>query len=142
MTRMSREQQPGWTDEECAKLIESQWESIAAFAWNGFVSQGRGIVFLNENDPGARLIQRAEGKLPPLAVCYVSETQAAETGGWQSDEIETKVSNYNPGRQVVIVIMYESGRMTCLCATPAPGSSTPSQSAGKQQRMGNGFGVN
>jgi hypothetical protein len=86
-------------------FIRSQWRDFAAFAFEKFLSQGRGAVVVdlkNADKLGDNL------RVPTHYVVDRSEP-LRKLGGWPSDEIEEIVQTYNPEQDVVFLFLRLGG---------------------------------
>lgn len=86
-------------------FIRSQWPDFAAFAYERFVTQGRGAVVVDlkgAERPGEDL------RVPTRYVADDSES-LRKLGGWPSDEIHEIIQTYNPEEDVVFLILRLDG---------------------------------
>lgn len=86
-------------------FIRSQWREFAAFAFEKFITRGRGAVVID--------LKRAERLRDNLRVPtrYIAEHGEAlrSLGGWPSDEIDEVVQTYNPEQDVVFLFLRLDG---------------------------------
>ncbi len=89
--------------------IETHWEVLAALAWRGYVTEGRGIVLLRGDD------WRGE-----VAAAYQTAAIALQTGvGWP-DELVAAVQHYTPATDIIFVVPHErTATLLGMRATPA-----------------------
>jgi hypothetical protein len=86
-------------------FIKSQWRDFAAFAFERFMSQGRGAIVLDLKNAG-----RTGDKLRVPAHYVADQSESLrKLGGWPSDEIEEVVQTYNPEQDVVFLILRLDG---------------------------------
>lgn len=86
-------------------FIRSQWRDFAAFAYERFMTQGRGAVVVDLR--GAKKL----GDNLQVPTRYVGDHSESlhKLGGWPSDEIEEIVQTYNPEVDVVFLILRLDG---------------------------------
>jgi hypothetical protein len=86
-------------------FIQSQWRDFAAFAFEKFLSQGRGAVVVDlksAEKPGDNL------RIPTHYIADRSEP-LRKLGGWPSHEIQEIVQTYNPEQDVVFLFLRLDG---------------------------------
>jgi hypothetical protein len=86
-------------------FIRSQWREFAAFAFEKFLSQGRGAVVIDLKNAD-KLDDNL--RVPTHYVVDRSEP-LRKLGGWPSDEIEEIVQTYNPEQDVVFLFLRLDG---------------------------------
>jgi|GEM_PF-1012225 len=86
-------------------FIRSQWRDFAAFAFEKFLSQGRGAVVVD-----LKSAEKADDNLrvPTHFVADRSEP-LRRLGGWPSDEIQEIIQTYNPELDVVFLFLRLDG---------------------------------
>jgi hypothetical protein len=86
-------------------FIRSQWRDFAAFAFEKFLSQGRGAVVVD--------LSSAEklGDNLRVPTHYVADRSEplSRLGGWPSDEIAEIIQTYNPEQDVVFLFLRLDG---------------------------------
>ena len=86
-------------------FIQSQWRDFAAFAFEKFLSQGRGAVVVD--------LKSAEklGDNLRVPTHYIADRSEPlrKLGGWPSEEIEEIVQTYNPEQDVVFLFLRLDG---------------------------------
>jgi len=86
-------------------FIRSQWRDFAAFAFEKFLSQGRGAVVVD--------LKNAEKLADDLRVPthYIADRSEPlrKLGGWPSEEIEEIVQTYNAEQDVVFLFLRLDG---------------------------------
>ena len=87
--------------------IDAHWDELAALAWRGYVSRGRGLVLVREADGGEMV---AEYETPDAAV--------ADQDTWP-DELLAAIGEYNPATDVLFLMEPEgAGMLLGMRATP------------------------
>jgi hypothetical protein len=93
------------TPEGHVAFIRSQWRDFAAFAFEKFLSQGRGAVVVD--------LKSAErlGENLRVPTHYVADRSESlrRLGGWPSDDIEEIIQNYNAEQDVVFLFLRLDG---------------------------------
>jgi len=88
-------------------FIQRNLPLLATMAWDGYVKQGRGAIFID----GARAIEDPvwEGGLTPGL--YVTKRMLKHAGfpEWPDPDIARMVREYEPTREVVVAILSEDG---------------------------------
>ena len=86
-------------------FIRSQWRDIAAFAFEKFLSQGRGAVVVD-----LKSAEKAGDNLR-VPTHFVADRSEAlrRLGGWPSDEIREIIQTYNPELDVVFLFLRLDG---------------------------------
>lgn len=86
-------------------FIQSQWRDFAAFAFEKFLSQGRGAVVVD--------LKSAEklGDNLRVPTHYIADRSEPlrKLGGWPSDEMEEIIHTYNPEQDVVFLFLRLDG---------------------------------
>ncbi|HWP45115.1 MAG TPA: hypothetical protein VNO14_17875 [Blastocatellia bacterium] len=93
------------TPEGHQRLLKAEWRELAAFAWNKYLSEGRGAVIINLRRG------RESGTGVQIPTSYVAEgsSRLAKLGGWPGDEIAEIVRQYDPRQEVVFIFMRLDG---------------------------------
>jgi hypothetical protein len=88
-------------------FIKSQWRDFAAFAFQKYLSEGRGAVVFDLRNP-SRSIEKIE-----IRTYYVAESsdQLARLEGWPSEEIQGVISDYDPQQDVVFLFLRLNGEV-------------------------------
>jgi hypothetical protein len=86
-------------------LIRLQWANLAAFAWQHYLSQGRGAVVV---DFQQALKDASSSQLPTYYIAEGSELLEKQ-GGWPNEEIADVIGQYEPEEDVVIVFARING---------------------------------
>ena len=93
------------TPDEHLAFMRSQWREFAAFAWEKYLSEGRGAVVIDlkrASKSGARL------QVPTFYLADGSERLRVR-GGWPSDEVAQVIREYDPERDVVFIFLRLDG---------------------------------
>lgn len=86
-------------------FIRSQWRDFGAFAFEKFLSQGRGAVVIDLKSAE----RRGENLRVPTHYVADRSEPLRKLGGWPSDEIEEIVQTYNPEQDVVFLFLRLDG---------------------------------
>ncbi len=86
-------------------FIRSQWRDFGAFAFEKFLSQGRGAVVVDLKSAE----KRGENLRVPTHYVADRSEPLRKLGGWPSDEIEEIVQTYNPEQDVVFLFLRLDG---------------------------------
>jgi len=85
--------------------MRSQWADFAAFAWEKYLSEGRGAVVID--------LRHASKDGPTVGVpsYYVAEASEGlrKRGGWPSREVEEVIEGYDPEQDVVFIFLRLDG---------------------------------
>src|SRR2546427_9484928 len=86
-------------------FIRSQWPAFAAFAWQKYLTEGRGAIVVN---------LRNASKSPAgfqVPTYYVAEgsPRLANLGGWPNEEISEVIREYDPEQDVVLIFLRLDG---------------------------------
>ena len=85
-------------------FIRREWQRLAALAWNGYRTQGRGAVVVD-----MALVPEQElgvsGLMVPTHYLAEGSTLLRIWGGWPCVGIAQAVSNYDPETEVVFVAL-------------------------------------
>jgi hypothetical protein len=93
------------TPDEHLSFMRSQWPEFAAFAWEKYLSEGRGAVVIDlkrASKNGTRF------QVPTFYLADGSERLRAR-GGWPSDEVAQVIREYDPERDVVFIFLRLDG---------------------------------
>jgi hypothetical protein len=93
------------TPEAHIKFIGSQWRDFAAFAFQKYLSEGRGAIVVD-----LRSASKSAENLR-IRTVYVADSseRLAKLGGWPSDEIKEVVADYDPEQDVVFIFLRLDG---------------------------------
>ncbi len=87
--------------------IETHWEGLAALAWRGYVTEGRGIVLLQGDWHGE------------VIVAYRTAETARQAGAGWPDELVEVVQDYTPATDIIFVVQRErTATVLGMRATP------------------------
>jgi hypothetical protein len=93
------------TPDEHLTFMRSQWREFAAFAWEKYLSEGRGAVVID-----LMRASRNEGRfqVPTFYLAAGSEKLHAR-GGWPSAEVAEVIREYDPEQDVVFIFLRLDG---------------------------------
>ena|SRR5437660_11312055 len=93
------------TPEAHLKFIGSQWRDFAAFAFQKYLSEGRGAVVIDLRNASK------SGDSLQIRTYYVADAseRLASLVGWPSDEIKEAISDYDPEQDVVFIFLRLNG---------------------------------
>jgi hypothetical protein len=82
------------------KLIRSQWQEFAAFAWQRYLSEGRGAVIID-------LWRAARNDSTLIPTYYVADGSdlLVGRGGWPNEDVAEMVRQYDPEQDVIFVVV-------------------------------------
>jgi hypothetical protein len=86
-------------------LMRDRWTEFAAFAWEKYISAGRGALVIdlkNASKTGSAV------NVPAFYVARDSE-KLAKRGGWPNEEIAEAVDEYDPEQDVVFIFLRFDG---------------------------------
>jgi len=86
-------------------FIRSQWRDFAAFAWEKYISEGRGAVVIDlskATKSGDNL------QVPSFYVANGSE-RLEKLRGWPNEEIAELVGDYDPELDVILIVLRLDG---------------------------------
>jgi len=86
-------------------FIRSQWRDFAAFAWEKYLSDGRGAVVV---DLSKAAKSHDNFQVPSFYVADGSE-RLERLGGWPNDEIAQAVRDYEPELDVILIFLRLDG---------------------------------
>jgi hypothetical protein len=87
------------------RLIESQWQQFAAFAYDKYLAAGRGAVVVDLRSANE------SGQVLTVPSCYVAEGSPglAQRGGWPDEDVAEVVRTYDPDLDVVFIVLRLDG---------------------------------
>jgi hypothetical protein len=93
------------TPEAHLKFIGSQWRDFAAFAFQRYLSEGRGAVVIDLRNASKT------GQNLQIRTYYVADAgeRLAKLGGWPSDEIKEVIADYDPEMDIVFIFLRLNG---------------------------------
>jgi hypothetical protein len=81
-------------------LIAANVDRISAISWDGYQKAGRGVVLIYGEEADEKRLQ-----IGPLV--YFSEAEAqAEGDGWPTEEVADIVKDYDPEREVIVIVRW------------------------------------
>jgi hypothetical protein len=81
-------------------LIAANVDHISAISWDGYQKAGRGVVLIYGEEADEKRLQAG-----PLV--YLSEAEAqAEGDGWPTEEVADIVKDYDPEREVIVIVRW------------------------------------
>jgi hypothetical protein len=81
-------------------LIAANVDHISAISWDGYQKAGRGVVLIYGEEADEKRLQAG-----PLV--YLSEAEAqAEGDGWLTEEVADIVKDYDPEREVIVIVRW------------------------------------
>ena len=81
-------------------LIAANVDRISAVSWDGYQKAGRGVVLIYGEEADEKRLQ-----VGPLV--YLSEAEAqAEGDGWPTEEVADIVKDYDPEREVIVIVRW------------------------------------
>lgn len=88
-------------------FLQANWNLIGAFAWEHFQEEGRGAVFVPEED----FIHSKHTSFASIGFRYFTEKSEAFkiAGGWPGDKECDWVQTYDPSTHVVILVVGNNG---------------------------------
>jgi hypothetical protein len=93
------------TPDEHVTFIRLQWPAFAAFAWEKYLSEGRGAIVVD--------LRNASNDGPAISVptFYVAEEseRLLKRGGWPSAEVAEVVRDYDPEQDAVFIFLRLDG---------------------------------
>ena len=99
--------------------IETHWNTLAALAWRGYVTEGRGIVPLQGDDWHG-----------DMAAAYQTAATALQAGAGWPNELVTAVQDYTPATDIIFVVQHE--RTATLLGMRATPPRLPPRAAGQR----------
>ena len=104
------------SDEEIRHILDNCWEDIACFAYEGFNTNGRGVVGLEKTDIEGGLLGR-QTRLLYVVYDFKAGKPDKETAGF--------IREYDPEWEVVIQYMREDKSVRTMRIRTAPGARHP-----------------
>ena len=93
------------TPDQHGTFIRTQWPAFAAFAWEKYLSEGRGAIVVD--------LRRATlaGTAINVPTVYVAEgsDKLAQRGGWPSKEVAEVIRSYDPAQDVIFLFLRLDG---------------------------------
>jgi hypothetical protein len=88
-------------------FIRSQWPDFAAFAWQKYLTEGRGAIVVN-----LRKATTSAGGLH-VPTYYVAEgsQRLSNLGGWPNEEISDVIREYDPEQDAVLIFLRLDGEV-------------------------------
>jgi hypothetical protein len=81
-------------------LIAANVDHISAVSWDGYQKEGRGVVVIYGEEADEKRLQAG-----PLV--FLSEAEAqAEGDGWPTEEVAGIVNDYDPEREVIVIVRW------------------------------------
>lgn len=93
------------TPDEHVTFMRLQWATFAAYAWEKYLSEGRGAIVIdlrNASKDGPMI------NVPSYYVAQGSE-RLLSRGGWPSTEVAEVVEDYDPEQDVVFIFLRLDG---------------------------------
>jgi hypothetical protein len=93
------------TPDEHVTFMRSQWATFAAYAWEKYVSEGRGAIVIdlrNASRDGPMI------NVPSYYVAQASE-RLSSRGGWPNTEVAEVIEDYDPEQDVVFIFLRLDG---------------------------------
>jgi hypothetical protein len=86
-------------------FVRSQWRDFAAFAWEKYLSEGRGAVVVDLRNAS----KSGEGLHVPTYYVAEDSERLAKRGGWPSEEIADVIKEYDPEQDAVLLFLRLDG---------------------------------
>ena len=93
------------TAEAHVTFIQSQWPDFAAYAWQKYLTEGRGAIVVNLRNAS----KAATGLQVPTYYVAQGSQRLANLGGWPNQEISDVISGYDPEQDVVLIFLRLDG---------------------------------
>ena len=100
--------------------IETSWTELAAFAWQRYVVEGRGIVLLDGDWSGE------------VFVAYQTPQTAAKAGSRWPDDLVKAVQDYTPASDIVFLVKQRGSRGGTLLGMRTMPPQLPPAQAGQR----------
>jgi len=94
------------TDQHIAAAI-AVWEPLAAFAWGQFISNGRGVVLLEQSSLSAAAEKARQGE--SIAIDELDPGYVCARDVPPSDDFAPIIAEYDPNRQIALLVRPERG---------------------------------
>jgi hypothetical protein len=93
------------TPDQHGTFIRTQWPSFAAFAWEKYLSEGRGAIVVDLRHA------TLEGTAINVPTLYVAEgsDKLVQRGGWPSEEVAEVIRSYDPAQDVIFIFLRLDG---------------------------------
>ena len=93
------------TPDQHITFIRSQWRDFAAFAWEKYLSEGRGAVVVDLRNA------RKDGSNFNVPTHYIAEgsERLVKLGGWPSQEVAELICDYDPEQDVIFLFLRLDG---------------------------------
>ena len=88
-------------------FLSSNWEVLAAFAWDRYQRDGRGMVVVPEED----FVHAQIPKLAPLRINYAAKDSdlLREVSAFFEEKEWSWLDSYDPDQKVIVVVLREGG---------------------------------
>ena len=93
------------TAEAHVTFVQSQWPDFAAYAWQKYLTEGRGAIVVNLRNAS----KAATGLQVPTYYVAQGSQRLANLGGWPNEEISDVISEYDPEQDVVLIFLRLDG---------------------------------
>src|SRR5258705_32284 len=89
------------------KFLNANWELLAAFSWEHYLSEGRGAVLVVETD----FVHAEVPQYASIHLRYVADASPLlnAIGGWPGDKEKDWVRTYEPDARVVVLVVRDNG---------------------------------
>jgi hypothetical protein len=115
-TGAARRERPDFTDEQLLKWVRENWVLFARLGYGGFVSQGRGVIFINLHE--ARIDDDGIFFSPAYITEKSEQMQALERReDWLEEEGKKTrylIATYDPERLIVLIFERKHGRVSTV----------------------------
>jgi len=93
------------TPDEHLTFIRSQWPAFAAFAWEKYLTEGRGAIIVDLRNAST------DGPRAGVPTYYVAEgsERLRERGGWPSAEVAEVIEDYDPEQDAILIFLRLDG---------------------------------
>jgi len=86
-------------------VILEKWRDFAAFAWQKYLTVGRGAIVVNLRNAS----KSAAGFHVPTYYVAEGSQRLANRGGWPNEEISDVIKEYDPEQDVVLIFLRLDG---------------------------------
>ncbi len=115
-TGTMRRERPDFTDDQLLKWVRENWILFARMGYGGFVSQGRGVIFINLHE--ARIDDDGVFFSPSYLTEKSEQMQALERRDDWLDEEGKKtrdlIATYDPEQLIVLIFERKHGRVSTV----------------------------
>lgn len=113
--------------EDHLKFLFHNWDLVAAAAWEGYSGEGRGAIVINPK----------EDSQWTNSVVYIPDNRPRPPGvpAWPDPEVEEMVRDYDPEREVVVVILRLDGDVSGYKLPTPNRAHTPPAAFAALQRL-------